>query len=768
MGSGDGAQNKKGRVLMHNKPDMVIDAEYRLAATQAFEEERQGRLASGTELPQGLGVLLLSEFASAELDRKGLEQRWMRDFRQYKGVYEADQMPDRDRSQVYIRKTQVKVRTVVARLMDMLFPPGKTERFSVEPSPKPEIAPEKKRELTNMLRAASENQQTPTPEQVDEAVKQYVKSAADKMRERIEAQIAETRYKAIARKVVHSGVLYGTGILKSPLVERKERTRYVQTKGGKWERRVEQYTVPFMDFVPIWRWYPDMHATEQEHSRYTWERHLFSRQAFLALANRPTFDKKAIKDYATSLPMGLVNMKDFEGELRLLGERDSVYDQAGGMYEVLERWGWLSGQQLKDSGLKVSDERLVEMFFCNAWVLPNGQLIRIVISPFKSQNWLYKYFYFEKDDSSIAGEGLAVIMRDDQEMLNAAGRAMLDNAAITAGPMLEVFVDKLAANADYNRLFPFKIFPRTGGDPQYPVVRPIDLNAHMPELMGIYQLFDTTSDENTGIPKFWNGENPTNGAAATAQGLSMLMSNANITLKDLLLSYEEGVDKPVIEGLYHWNMQFSKDDSLKGDYNIVVQASQSLVAKELRTQQAAMFMGSIQPEERPFVKWRELLAKRAADAEFSDVVMTEEEATDAQNNPATNMQNQMAEAQMKLTLAKMEADIAKVQAEVAKVVAETINKRVEAAFAAMQAGGAATSSPGVAQAGDEILKSSGWVDATPEQGTPGGDAQPMPAEAAPAAPAVPEQGELIPAAPMDANTGQRAGIETQAVEGITA
>lgn len=759
MGAGIGTPGKKGRLLMINTPDMVTRTEYVLAAEQAFAEERQQRVSEGREAPQALGVLLLTEFAQAELERKPLEQRWMKDFRQYKGIYEEDEQPDPERSQVYIKKSQVKARTVTARLMDMLFPAGQDNRFSIKPSPKPEVAPEKRRELARLLAGVSEGAQ-PTEEQIDEAVKQFVNSAAENMQTRIRDQLADTKYKDICRKVVKSGVIFGTGVMKSPLVERKERTRYVPTRGGKWERRVEEYTVPFMDFVPIWRWYPDLSATEQEHARYTWERHLFSRHAFVALARRPTFQKKTILDYARSLPRGMVNVKDFEGELKQLGDRESVYDQSGGMYEVLERWGWLSGQQLKDAGVRVKEERCEEMFFCNTWILPNGQVIRCVISPFKAQNWLYKYFYFEKDESSIAGEGLMIIMRDDQAMINAAARAMLDNAAITAGPMLEVFVDKLAANAEYNRLFPFKVFPRTGGDPQYPVVRSIDLNAHFPELMNIFQLFDTTSDENTGIPKFFNGDNPTNGAAATAQGLSMLMNNANITIKDLLLSFEEGVDKPVIEGLYHWNMQYASDDSIKGDYTTVVNASSSLVAKELRTQQAAVFMGSIQPEERAYVKWRDLLEKRAKDAEFADVVMTEEEAQEAQNNPANAMQQKLAEAQMQLVIAELQAKIAKMQAEINRINAETVNKRVEAAFAALQAGGVAATTPGAATAGDEILKSSGWSDATPGTGTPAptdpaaAEQQPMPAED----PAMPSAG------PEDPNAGQRAGIETPAIE----
>ena len=45
--------------------------------------------------------------------------------------------------------------------------------------------------------------------------------------------------------------------------------------------------------------------------------------------------------------------------------------------------------------------------------------------------------------------------------------------------------------------------------------------------------------------------------------------------------------------------------------------------------------------------------------------------------------------------------------------AKAVNLKVEAAYAALQAGGVATSSPHIAPAGDEILRSSGWKDATP-------------------------------------------------------
>jgi hypothetical protein len=117
----------------------------------------------------------------------------------------------------------------------------------------------------------------------------------------------------------------------------------------------------------------------------------------------------------------------------------------GNKYEVLERWGYLDGQQLRDAGVTVPDERLHESFFSNVWMLPDGTIIKAVLQPINGVTWPYHLYYFDKDESSIFGEGLASIMRDDQTMLNASTRLMLDNAAMTAGAQLEVNPHLLSA-----------------------------------------------------------------------------------------------------------------------------------------------------------------------------------------------------------------------------------------------------------------------------------------------------------------------------------
>jgi len=72
--------------------------------------------------------------------------------------------------------------------------------------------------------------------------------------------------------------------------------------------------------------------------------------------------------------------------------------------------------------------------FANVWLLPDGEVIRAVLQPIEGQTWPYQLYYLDKDETSIFGEGLASIMRDDQEMINAAIRMLLDNAAKTPAP----------------------------------------------------------------------------------------------------------------------------------------------------------------------------------------------------------------------------------------------------------------------------------------------------------------------------------------------
>jgi len=755
--------------------------EYVASAERAFSDKPT------EQLMDGLGSNFIAEFQKAEMDRQPTEDRWLTDLRQYKGKYEPEEETKMgNRSKSFVRKTRVKVKTVDSRVGDLLFPAGNDKNWNIEPTPVPNVSKDDRQVIVDQLMQAAQqmmqaqaqaqaqqagpapdgsqpaapgpqarpmqqqNVARPPDKLVDDLIMAQVKEAAREMSKVIDDQLVEARYKQQALLVLHSGHLYGTGVLKGPLVEMRVRTRFRRqpvldaekqpTGRTKWAPYSERYPVPFVDYVPLWRFYPDMSATTLDQCQFIYELHNMTPSQLYALAERSSFNRKRILDHLLANPDGCTTRRDHEVQLQALGERTSKQGDITGQYEVLERWGYVKGCKLKENGVEVPPDREQESFFCNVWLLPDGTIIKAVLQPIDGVTWPYHLYYFDKDETSIFGEGLSSIMRDDQTMINATTRMILDNAAITSGPMLEVVADLLAAGEDPNDIRAWKVFLRKKADANSgPAVKVIEVPNHLEDLQRIVNQFDKNADEVSAIPRYVTGENATDGAAGTSSGLSMLMGAVNIVIKDLITGYDEGVTVPFLQGLYHWNMKFNPKDSIKGDFDVYARGSASLVAKEVRSRQLNEFAQlTMNPEDGKFIKRHKLMQARAEALELTDVVMTEDEVKAESEGEAAQRQQQMAMEMQAAQLAEQQAKVGKltsdaalankraeesaVQAQVLtakvketlanidQIVANTVSTRVEAVFAALQAGGVATSRPTIAPAGDEILRSSGFKD----------------------------------------------------------
>lgn len=767
---------------------MSEDLQYAMAAKEAFSDDEQKAVLGA------LGARLLMEFSEAERARRPTEERWLRDLRQYRGQYDPEVLAliGPKRSRAFVRKTRVKVKTADSRVEDLLFPSGSEKNWEVGPTPVPSVSKEMRKEVIDNLKqlmakqvqqaemqyaqaaqaAMAQGQQPPpkpvmpppmlTKEVIDQQVLLLCKASAKKMAQVIDDQLTEVAYKAVCKKAIHSAHLYGTGIIKGPLVERRVRSTFVH-KDGKWVERSESYVVPFVDYVPIWRFYPDMGSDSLAKCRYVFERHQMTHADLAELSCMKSFNKTMIVNYLKSHPRGEVTVKFIDNELKIIGDRTQDQGANDGKYEVLERWGWLTGEDLKEVGVKVDEDRLHESFFSNVWVLPNGEVIKAVLQPLNGVTWPYHIYYFDKDETSIFADGLASVMRDDQTMLNASTRLMLDNAAIASGPMVEITTSLLSNLEQGTEIEPWKVFYRNNQNPGVAAVRTMELPTRLADLNSLAARFDDNLDEVSAIPRYMTGENMSQGAAGTASGMSMLMGAANIMIKDLISAWDEGVTRPFIQALYRWNMQFHPDNAIKGDFDVKARGSASLVAREVRSQQLANFTMSVSnPMDAPFIKRDSLLRQRAEANELSDVVKTEEEvAAESNNEQAMAMQKmQMQQQQLMLDemtkkVALLTAQAAKAGAEVELILAKATSTKVEAVYSALQAGGVATATPQIAPAGDEILRSSGWKDATPDPSIAQLGGPPVQTEVAQPGPGA------IPDLQMpNASIGEQAGIET--------
>ena len=88
-----------------------------------------------------LASQLNAEFSQAQTDREPLERRWLEDYRIYKGIYDETvrKRIKKGKSKIFLRKVKVKTDTVVARLMDILFPRGGEQNWAIEATPEPSL-----------------------------------------------------------------------------------------------------------------------------------------------------------------------------------------------------------------------------------------------------------------------------------------------------------------------------------------------------------------------------------------------------------------------------------------------------------------------------------------------------------------------------------------------------------------------------------------------------------------------------------------------------
>jgi hypothetical protein len=752
------------------------DQEFARAAEQMMRDD-----GATAEALQPLGAAFLAEFSQAVQDRQEVETRWLRDLRQFKGIYdpEVEALIGTKRSRHFVRRTRAKVRTANARMLDLLFPASKRKNWKITPTPVPTVSQERKRQLQRSLAMAVGR--APTYEETAKVIEAHCAEAAAAMDTEIDDQLVSSNYKGTCRKVLHSGHLYGTGILKGPLVERRFRTVYTQDAKGKWVLKTEGYVIPFLDFVPLWRFYPDMSANALAGCRYVYERHLMTKQEMVELSRRKSFNGVALAAYILQNPDGRRENRTTDEELKIMGDQKTVKTINTGTYEVLERWGWIEAARLRECGASVPDARLHETVFANVWVLPDGTVIKAVLQPMDGVTWPYHLYYFDKDETSIFGEGIATVMRDDQTALNAATRMTFDNAAHSAGPIFDINYSLLHPTERGDEMYPFKVVARVGKgeDAKAPAVRVVEVPNNTNQLLAIAGVVDQDMDESTNIPRYDAGmPGSTQGAASTLGGLSMLMGNQNVMMKDQVAAFDDGIQVSVFTALYRWNMQFSKKDHIKGDFNVVVEGASSLVAKEVRGNLALQLAGATNnPTDARFFK-RERLWRQVTDAmDMSDTVKTDQELDDEANSPQAKQVAALQQRIAELQVAELEGKVRKLGAEVeatiartADVLAAAIVKRVSAVYSATQAGGVAATNAVVAPAADEILRSAGWQDATPQENlqqsmadvqptgapapTPGMGGMPVHDQPDSAAPRVATVG------PGTGDAGMQSGIET--------
>ncbi|MHC4757110.1 MAG: portal protein [Planctomycetota bacterium] len=592
-----------------DNPAAYENDEFENAFDEISENEREGKTMDDlTDLERfrsPLGQHLLNQFIEYETDKRLTEERWIRDLRQYRGEYDPEVLAKLHpkRSKAFLSLTRTKTKTVAAREVDLLFPANGDKNWSIHPSPIPELVPNVIEKI--MLQYQEATGEMPSEDMIRQFINEESEKRSRNMEKEMHDQLNALKYRWIIRQTIFDGNLYGTGILKGPLAKTVRSKRWLPNQEtGEWITIELEKLTPYCENVSVWDVYPDMSAKYPEDMQGVFQRYIMNRHKVQALADRPDFNGEAIKEYLRQHPNGDAELKTFENDLWSLNNKSTnrhwtnKHESAGpshttrkGKYELKEYWGYLSADQLRDAGVAIPEEFDLEVA-ANVWLL-GDIIIKANISPIEGVQLPYHFYYYDKDDTSLWGEGIPAIMRDAQSLFNASVRAMLDNAAISAGPIIEANTDLLEPDEDPKDLYPFRTFLRDGqgSDAMAQAIRVYSLPSHTNEFMAMINFFMSASDEVTAIPRYMYGDTQNvGGAGKTASGLSMLMGAANVTVKDQIKNFDDGITLPFIKALYFWNMEFNPKENIKGDYEVVAKGSTSLIAREVKAESLITFM----------------------------------------------------------------------------------------------------------------------------------------------------------------------------------
>ena len=593
----------------------------------------------------GIIPFIMDKYQRAEDYRNNDEERWLRSYRNYRGLYGSDvQFTEAEKSRVFIKVTKTKTLAAYGQIVDVLFA-GNKFPISIEPTILPEgvasdvsFDPKKPEQLKgetslsspygfkgdgmDLPKGATEKtlaerlgplqDKLEQVEGLEEGVGKTPTAitfspamiAAKSMEKQIMDQLQESGASKQLRSTAFEMALFGTGVMKGPFAVDKEYPNWDDE--GNYSPIFK--TVPSTSHVSVWNFFPDPDAANMDEAQYVIERHKMSRTQLRGLKKRPYFRENVIDEVIASGEN--YDKKYWEDDLS-----DYAADYGIDRFEVLEYWGMCEVDMLEENGVDIPKElKEFDELQANIWI-SNGKLIRMVLNPFKPATIPYMAAPYELNPYSFFGVGLAENMDDTQTLMNGFMRMSVDNAVLSGNLLIEVDETNLVPGQDLS-VYPGKVFRRQGGAPGQAIFGTKFPNVSNENL----QLFDKArqlADESTGLPSFSHGQTGVQGVGRTASGISMLMNAASGSVKTVIKNVDDYLLKPLGEGMFRFNMQFNFNKDIKGDLEVVARGTESLMANEVRSQRLMSFLQvSSSPVLAPFAKFNYIIREIAKSMEL--------------------------------------------------------------------------------------------------------------------------------------------------------
>lgn len=504
-------------------------------------------------------------------------------------------------SEIFMGVVSTKCRTATAWLRDTLLGTGEDKPWSISATPIPDVPPDIISRLQTVMQQNLMQYYAQGGEAIDPAglkqlaggmkdtamreMKHESEKRVDRMEQKMEDQLIEGGFIKALFEFTNDIATYPFAVLKGP-VPRKRRTMSWANGGlvptdvvrDEWERvdPYKFYWAPWGDDVQ------NMPVIEVHH---------LTREDVEAMIGVEGYDEDAVRSLLSDFGMcGFDWLDRDDSEFEELEGKD--FDEANtDLIAAIQLWDSIPGHLLIEWGMDESEIEDPQLSYpCEVWMVDNV-VIKAVLNYDPIGRKPYYVTSFEKVPGRIDGNGVADLCMDAQNMCNAAARSLANNMGISSGPQVGVNVSRLPAGEDITQMYPWKIwqFQQSDyGDTSAPI-NFFQPQSNAQELMAVFDRFMNIADEVSGIPRYMTGQHVP-GAGRTSSGLSMLISNAGKSIKQVIGNIDHDVLTPMLERQYQRNLRYSNDPDLIGDVQIIARGAMSLVVKEAEAVRKTEFL----------------------------------------------------------------------------------------------------------------------------------------------------------------------------------
>lgn len=496
---------------------------------------------------------------------------------------------------VYLKLTGTKCRAASAWIRDVLMPSGDTP-FMIRPTELPELP----RQLSDAAREQARQEaigllQMGVLENMDETLafiektRDLIKEQLDKdaherakrMQEKITDLMQEGGWESAFEEFIEDFVTYPTAFLKGPFIK-KVRTLDWDTANGFEPQVVDELVLGWERKSPF-DIYPAPYQSNLQKGDFI-EHIRFTKEALFNCIGIPGYNEENIRSCLDEYDNGGLEEWVWQDYEKAKLENDSWYifsDKS--MIDGLHFWGTASGKMLKDWGVEGASKLDDEKHYQIEAIKVGQHIIRAELNDSPTGMRPYHHACWDAVPGSIWGIALAEQMEDNQKIVNACARALMDNMALASGPQCMVITDMLAEGESIQTMYPFKIWQAKLAANAPNSIKPIDFfqpNLNADQLLKVLETIERKADDVTNVPRYSYGNDKGMGAGDTSSGLAMLMNAAAKGIRRAVSNIDSNCLRPTVYQTYVHVMLYDPDTTLKTDCKVAPKGAVSLLIKE--------------------------------------------------------------------------------------------------------------------------------------------------------------------------------------------